>query len=112
MSTLAAHQQTQGTRATRRKQGTGATLVGTGTNAYDILLCSGSWSRSGALRIMLPVRKDNAPSALTLSLATIGISFPGSARRCDGYAVPHRRYDRPQSDTVMTIIMMGAATAL
>ena len=112
MSTLAPTNIPQGTRATREeKRVLAATLVGTAIEWYDYFIYAQAAGLVLGALFFAPVAKDNAPLALTLSLATIGISFlfrPLGAMVCGHIGDKIGR----KATLVMTLILMGAATAL
>src|SRR5258708_19842990 len=112
MSTLAPTNIPQGTRATREeKRVLAATLVGTAIVWYDYFIYAQVAGLVLGALFFAPVAKDNAPLALTLSLATIGISFlfrPLAAMVCGHIADKIGR----KATLVMTLILMGAAAAL
>src|SRR5258705_4202058 len=112
MSTLAPTNIPQGTRATREeKRVLAATLVGTAIEWYDYFIYAQAAGLVLGALFFAPVAKDNAPLAQTLSLATIGISFlfrPLGAMVCGHIGDKVGR----KATLVMTLILMGAATAL
>ena len=88
-----------------------ATLVGTAIEWYDYFIYAQAAGLVLAAAFFAPLAQDNAPLAQILSFATIGISFffrPVGAIVCGHIGDKAGR----KATLVMTLILMGAATAL
>jgi MFS family permease len=88
-----------------------ATLVGTAIEWYDYFIYAQAAGLVLGAAFFAPLAKENAPVAQILSFATIGISFlfrPLGAIACGHIGDKAGR----KVTLVMTLILMGAATAL